>query len=84
MRWRQIEYREGHRQVLLGPHGKLGGLLGPQFDRLLEQPLGLGLVRCVEDRLDPLRDRLALVEAADIGLSVLLQMKLAALPRDGR
>src|ERR1700722_15899428 len=62
------------------PRQAWGPPFGPQFERLLGQPLGLGLVRGVEDRLDPLRDRLALVEAADIGLSVLLQMELAALP----
>jgi hypothetical protein len=38
-------------------------------------------LRRVEDGADAPRDRLALIELGDVGLRVLLQVKLAALPR---
>jgi hypothetical protein len=38
-------------------------------------------LRRVEDGADAARDRFALLESGDVGLCVLLQMKLAALPR---
>ena len=78
----QIEDREPHRQVLFGPLGEFGRFFSPDFDRLLQQTLGLGLVGGVEDGPDTLSDGFTLVNPGDIGLGIQLQMELAALPGD--
>ena len=80
LRQRQLEDRKAFRQVVLGPLGELGCIGAPRLDRLLQEALGLGAIRGIEDRPNPLRHGFALIEAGDIGLGVLLQVKLAALP----
>jgi len=61
-------------------HPELWRFSRPCHDRLLQQPLGLGLIWRVEDGSDALRDGLSLVQTGDIGLCILLQVELAALP----
>ena len=77
---RHVERREALREVLLGPLGQLGRIGGPELEGPLHQALSLDPVRCIEDRPNALRHGFALIETGDIRLSVLLQMKLAALP----
>ena len=79
---RKIEDREALGQVLLGPLGELGSLRSPNLHSLAQQALGFCLVRSIEDGADAQRDRLALIEAGYVGLSILLEMELAALPGD--
>jgi len=52
-------------------------------DELLEPLFGGGAVGAGKEAADGLADFLALVAARDIGLGVLLEVELAALPRDG-
>lgn len=80
LRQRQVEDRETLQQVVLGPLGELGSIGAPSLDGLLQEALGLGAIRGIEDRPNALGDRLSLVETSDIGLGVLLQMKLTTLP----
>ena len=77
---RHVERREALRQVLLDPLGQLGRIGGPELDSLLQEELSLYPVWRIEDRPNALRHGFALIEAGHIRLSVLLQMKLAALP----
>ena len=51
--------------------------------RLLEPGFGGWAIGAVEDTADGLGDFGALIQARDIGLGVLLEMELAALPRHG-
>ena len=53
----------------------------PILERVVEQTLSLMGIWCVEDAADLAGHRLALIKASDIALRVLLQMKLAPLPR---
>jgi hypothetical protein len=76
--------------------GKVGFHPGRQFasggrvggDDFLEAQVGGWAVRGVEDAADGLGDRGALVEFGHVGLGILLEIKLSALPRrsekDGR
>ncbi len=77
---RHVERRKAVRQVFLGPLGQLGRIGGPELDSLLQEELSLYPVWRIEDRPNALRHGFALIEAGHIRLSVLLQMKLAALP----
>ncbi len=77
---RQIEDRETLGQVFLGPLGELGRFGSPSIERLTQEALGLRLVGGVEDRADAQRHGFALIKARHVGLRVLLQMELAALP----
>jgi hypothetical protein len=77
---RHVERREALRQVFLSPLCKLGRIDGPELDGLLHQALSFDPVRRIEDRPNALRHGFALIEAGDIRLSILLQVKLAALP----
>ncbi len=69
--------------VALHPLGELRGALRVVGDPLLEAGLRAGPVRAVEDRADIRSDDEAQVETRDVGLGVLLEVELAALPWDG-
>ena len=60
---------------------KLGADLAYFFDTLVETHVGLGAVARVEEVADVVSDFLAHGDFGDVGLSVLLEMKLATLPR---
>ena len=76
----QVEDRKSLGQVLLGPQGEFGGLGLPSLERLAQESFGLGLVRRVEDGADAQGDGLALIQAGDVSLGILLQVELAVLP----
>lgn len=77
---RQVEGGETLGQIGVCLLRKLGAIHDPRRRGLLEQRLGLGLVRSVEDGPNALGNGFALIESSDIGLRVLLQMQVAALP----
>ena len=79
----QCEDREPLRQVFFEPGGEFGGALGIVGDDLLESLFGSGATGAFEDAADGAGDFGPLIQAWDISLGVLLEMKLAALPRDG-
>ena len=66
------------------PGGEFGGGGGVSGDEFLEAALSTGAIRGVEDAADVCGELGAHFQARDIGLSVLLEMELAALPGDGR
>src|SRR5258708_13645949 len=80
VRLRHVEGGKAFGEIIFRPLGKLGRFSGPRFDGLFQQTFGFGSVRRVEDRANTQRDRLALIEAGDIGLGVLLHMKTTPLP----
>jgi hypothetical protein len=80
----QGKNREALRQVFLQPGGEVGRAFGVVGDDLLEPQFGGGAAGRVEDAADGAGDLGALIQARDIGLGVLLEMELAALPRDRR
>lgn len=76
----QGKAREALGQVFLYPSGQLGsapGVIGRDF---FESPFGAGPIRGVEGAADGHRYDGALVQTRHVGLGVLLQMKLTALP----
>ena len=79
----QREHREPLRQIFLQPPNEFGGALGIVRDDLLEPLLRGWATGTIEDTAEGAGDFGALVQAWDIRLGVLLEMKLAALPRDG-
>ena len=68
-------------QTDLRPYRQLRMAELPILERVVEQTLSLMGIWCVEDAADLAGHRLALIKASDIALRVLLQMKLAPLPR---
>ncbi len=76
----QVEDREALGQVVLGPVSELGRLGLPGVEGLAQEALGLGLVGGVEDRAEAPRHGFALIEARDVSLGVLRQVKRAPLP----
>src|SRR5260370_557781 len=69
VRLRHVEGGKAFGEVIFRPLGKLGRFSGPRFDGLFQQTFGFGSVRRVEDRANTQRDRLALIEAGDIGMT---------------
>jgi len=65
------------------PCGEFGSGGGVGVDDFLEAALRAGAVGAVEDAADVCGDLRAQFEAGDVGLSVLLEMELAALPGEG-
>ena len=80
MRGRIVKYRKAHGQVLLRPFRQLWRILAPRLDRLIQQALRLIPVRRIEDGANAACHRQTLIKAGDIGLRILLQVKLATLP----
>ena len=77
------EHREALRQVFLHPGREFGGGFGVVGDDFLE-PLFCGeATGAFEDAADGTGDFGALILARDVSLGVLLEVELAALPRDG-
>lgn len=83
MCWWQRENGEALGQVFFQPRSKLGSgvsILGEDFREAL---FCGGAAGALEDAADGACDIGALLEPGDVSLSVLLEMELAALPRDG-
>lgn len=80
MRGRQCKDGEGLRQVFFHPGGQPGRGLGVIGGDFLEATFGAGPIRSIEDAADGRRHGGALIQPGHVGLGVLLQMKLAALP----
>jgi len=83
VRDREGEDGEAQGDVLLDPRGELRVGAGVAGDDLFESALCGGEIRAEEDAAHGFGDSGPLVEAGDVGLGVLLEMELAALPRDG-
>ena len=79
----QREDCESLGQVFFQPGGEFGGALGIVSDDFLEPLFGGGATGAFEDAANGPGDFSPLIQARDISLGVLLEMKLAALPRDG-
>ena len=77
---RQGEDGEAVGQIFLHPGGEFRGAFGVKEDDFLESNFGGRATGTVKDAADGAGDFGALIEAGHIGLSVLLEMKLAALP----
>ena len=83
MRVRQGEDGEAQGQVFFHPRGQFGRALGIVGDDFLEPQLGGGAGGTVEDAADGACHPGALIQPWDVGLGVLLEMELAALPGHG-
>lgn len=70
-------------QVFLHPGGKFRDAFGVVRDDFLEAGFGRGAAGAVKHAADGVGDFLPLLEPGHIRLGVLLEMELAALPRDG-
>ena len=79
---RERENGEARGDVLFHPGGKFRGGLGVGGDEMIEPGLSGGEIRAVEDGADVGRHAGAHVETGDVSLGILLEMELAALPRD--
>lgn len=79
----QREHREPLRQIFLQPGGEFGRAFGVVRHDLLEPLFRRGDTRACEDAADRAGDFGALIQAWDVRLGVLLEVELAALPRDG-
>jgi hypothetical protein len=79
---REGEDSKALRDILLHPGGELWGRFGVEIHESFEAGLGGGEILRVEDGADVGGHAVAHVETWDISLSVLLEMELAALPRD--
>jgi len=79
----QREHREPLRQIFLQPGGELGRAFGVVRHDFLEPLFRCGATQAVEDAADRAGDFGALIQGWDVGLGVLLEVELAALPRDG-
>ena len=77
---RQGENGEALGQIFLHPRGKFRGAFGVKEDDFLESDFGGGATEAVKDAAYGAGDFGALIEAGHIGLGVLLEVKLAALP----
>src|SRR5512137_2872385 len=66
------------------PGREFGSALGIVGDDFLEAAFGRRTIGAVEHTADGLGDGGPLVQAGDIGLGILLEVELAALPRYGR
>ena len=79
----QLEDGKALRKVFLHPSGKLWGGGGISGDDFLKPGLGVGAIRGEEDAADVGGDLGAQIEAWDMGLGILLEVELAALPEHG-
>ena len=77
----EAEHGEALREVFLHPSGQLGSGGSVFVDDFLETPLGGVEIGAVEDGADGVGDGGPLVEPGHVGLGVLLEVELAALPR---
>ena len=77
------EGREAFGDVCFHPGGKFWGRLGVGLHQGFEAGLGGDEIRAVEDGTDIGGHAGAHFETGDVSLGVLLEMELAALPRDG-
>src|ERR1700727_885074 len=82
MRLGRVKGSEAFGQIVFSPLRKLGHVGGPSLDGLRQEPFGFSPIRRIEDRANAQGDRLALIEAGNIGMRILLKVKLAALPRN--
>ena len=80
---RQGQDGKALRQVFLQPRGEPGRAFDLLRDEFLELAFGGGAVGAVKNAADGPADFSALFEARDVGLGVLLEVELAALPRHG-
>ena len=81
---REGESGKALREVFLHPSGEFGSGGGVGGDDFFEAGLGGEPIRAIEHGADGVGDWGALVQARHIGLGVLLEMELAALPGDAR
>jgi len=79
----QAEDREALREVFLQPGGEFGSTVGVVGDDFLEAGFGGRAAGAVKDAADGTGNFGALVQSGHVGLSVLLEVELAALPRHG-
>ena len=79
----QSEDGEALGQVSFHPGGEFGSTGGIESDDFFEAAFGGRPIRAVEHTADGFGDGGPLVQAGDIGLGILLQVELAALPRHG-
>jgi len=79
----QREHREALRQVFFQPRDQPGGAPGIERDDLLEPLFGGEAGGAFEDAADRAGNLGTLIQARDVSLRVLLEVELAALPRDG-
>ena len=70
-------------QIFLHPSGKFRGTFGVMRHDFLEANFGSGAAGAVKNAADGVGDFLPLLEPGHIGLGVLLEVELAALPRNG-
>ena len=82
--WRQGEDGKALGQVGFHPGGEFGSAGGIEGHDFLEAAFGGWTIGAVEHTANGLGDGDPLVQAGDIGLGILLEMELAALPRHGR
>ena len=75
---------EALRDIFLHPSGEFWGRFGVGIHESFEASVSGGEIVGVEDGTDVGSDAGAHVQTRDVGLSVLLEMELAALPGDGR
>jgi len=81
---RESEDGEALWDIFFHPSSEFWGGFGIGCDEVFETLLSRLKVRAVEDGADVGSDLGAHVKTRDVGLGVLLEMELAALPRDGR
>ena len=79
----QFEDGDALGKSFLHPGGELWGGGGVGGNDFLKPGLGVGAIRGEEDAADVGGDLEAQLEARDVGLGVLLEVELAALPGDG-
>jgi len=79
---RQSEHGEAVGDVFLPPPGQIWRAFGGVIDDVLEPLFSRVARRAVKDTADGAGDFGALIQARDVGLGVLLEMELAARPRD--
>jgi len=75
--------RQTLRQIFFHPSRKFGGAVGVVGDDFLEAGFGSEATGAIKHAADGTGDFLAQLDPGHIRLGVLLQVKLAALPRDG-
>jgi hypothetical protein len=79
----QGEHGEALRQVFLHPRGEFGRAFDVVGDDFSESLFGRGATGAFKDAADGARDFGALIQARNVSLGVLLEVELAALPRNG-
>jgi len=79
----QHEHREALRQIFLHPGREFGRAFGVAGDDFFEPLVRGGATGAFKDTADGASDFGALIQPRDVGLGVLLEVELAALPWDG-